>query len=183
MKSISWVCNKKVFTRVVNWTTWNPQKYVSPCPNSFDPLTCCSCFLPDAITILTFFWRTDVVGFDDGDLCDLGGIFISATISENIWILRSEPLFCRVGSQFSLLNRGWYCCWVGMRERFLCWWFLCYHRRRGKSCIFFVVVLALRDKGYFPILVPVFLFSALNLEMWLWQVVPRYRKWQDTIAW
>ena len=65
MKSLEFAT--KVFTSG-NRTTRNPQKYVSPCPNSFDPLTCCSCFLPDAITILTFLEWTDVVDVDEGDL-------------------------------------------------------------------------------------------------------------------
>jgi len=49
-----------------------------------------------------------MVDVDAGDLCDFGGIFISMTISENIWILRNEPLCYRVGrqSQISLLDRG-----------------------------------------------------------------------------
>jgi len=57
--SISWVRNKG-FYKSGNRTARNPQKYVSPCPNSFDLLTCCSCFLPDPITMLTFLmnWRS-----------------------------------------------------------------------------------------------------------------------------
>ena len=65
LNEISWVRNKG-FYKSGNRTTRNPQKTSLPC---FDPLTCCSCFLPDPIMILTFFmnWRSRCF-FDDWNL-------------------------------------------------------------------------------------------------------------------
>ena len=89
---ISWFLNKGFYKN----GNRNLQKYVSPLSIFFDSLTCCSRFLPDANTILIllmsrrsrcWWWR---------HFCDFGGIFISMTISENIW---NESFFVEVGRQ------------------------------------------------------------------------------------
>ena len=90
---ISWVSNKG-FYKSGNRTTRNPQKYLSPCPNSFDPLVAPAFYLTRS-WYWHFFWWTDVVDvfLMIETFRDLGGIFISMILSQDIWILWNKPSF------------------------------------------------------------------------------------------
>jgi len=102
---ISWFLNKG-FYKNGNRAIRNLQKYVSPFSSFFlIPSLVAPAFYLTRARYWFFEWA-DVVGVGVGDICDFGGIFISMTISENIWILWNKPFFAEVRrqSQISLLD-------------------------------------------------------------------------------